>query len=158
LAARDEPSFLSLLAKAHGSAVDAQHTLDRSLVRAGLDALPSSPSDLVTFVRIDVRAVVQADFGAMIADKLTEELCLQLCAVERSPSPRSCWAPRAPARSAIPKEAPALRHDLGKVGKSQGAQGRSTGVASKTRGAARRAPVDEEVTADLSQDPRREDS
>jgi hypothetical protein len=157
LAVAHASTLLSLLAKAHGSSVRAREALDRALTRSGLDELPSSPGDLSTFVRIDLRAVVEADFGAMIADEVTDQLCLQLRALERTPSPRSRPAAPAPSRALTPREGPASRHQLGTVTKTSGVRGRSPEISRETRTAGLRSPVDEEVTADLSEDPRRED-
>jgi hypothetical protein len=66
--------LLSPLSHAYGSAVRAEVALDWALGRAGLDALPSAPSDLASFLRTHLHAIAETDLGGFIAAALMDEL------------------------------------------------------------------------------------
>ncbi len=65
---------LSTLAAAYGSADRARVALDASLGRAALDAVPSAPGELASFLRTDLHAIIAADVGPIIADAVRQEL------------------------------------------------------------------------------------
>jgi hypothetical protein len=128
MAGRRDPTLLALLARAYGSTLLAQGAVERALGHARLERLPASRDDLVVFACTHLYALIEADLGAFIADALTGQL---LAGWDDSPQ-----------RPDPPATAPVTRVSVRSV-KVAAAGGQAP-------------PVDEEVTADLSRDPRRE--